>query len=200
MSESTVDEASEPAGLEQAVARRVRVLRTSLGLTAAQLATRAGISPAMVSRIESGSISSSLTTIQRLANALEVPVASLFRGAEARHSAIVVRAGEGAPVFRSGNAVGHRYQSLGSLISSSGTSLEPLLVEFSADATELPVYEHAGVEFLLMVEGAMEYRHGDRRWVLEAGDSVLADAELPHGPLRVITSPVRYLLVNTVGV
>lgn len=200
MSEPMSEDAAEPAGLEQAVARRVRVLRTSLGLTASQLAARAGISPAMVSRIESASISSSLTTIQRLATALDVPVASLFRGAEARHSAIVVRAGEGAPVLRSGNALGHGYKSLGSLISSSGPSLEPLLVEVSVDATDFPIYEHAGVEFLLMVEGSMEYRHGDRRWILEPGDSVLADAELPHGPIRAVTSPVRYLLVNTVGV
>ena len=187
-------------GLEHAVARRVRVLRTARGLSAAQLAASAGISPAMVSRIESASISSSLTTIQRLATALEVPVASLFRGAEARPSAIVVRDGQGAPVVRSGTARGHTYRSLGSILSASGPSLEPLMVEFSADATELPIYEHAGVEFLLMLDGALEYQHGDRRWVLRAGDSVLLDAEAPHGPVRVIETPVRYLLVNPAGI
>lgn len=187
-------------GLEHAVARRVRVLRTARGLSAAQLAAAAGISPAMVSRIESASISSSLTTIQRLAAALEVPVASLFRGAEARPSAIVVRDGQGAPVVRSGTARGHAYRSLGSILSASGPSLEPLMVEFSADATELPIYEHAGVEFLLMLDGALEYQHGDRRWELRAGDSVLLDAEAPHGPTRVIEPPVRYLLVNPSGI
>lgn len=187
-------------GLEHAVARRVRVLRTARGLSAAQLAASAGISPAMVSRIESASISSSLTTIQRLATALEVPVASLFRGAEARPSAIVVRDGQGAPVVRSGTARGHTYRSLGSILSASGPSLEPLMVEFSADATELPIYEHAGVEFLLMLDGALEYQHGDRRWELRAGDSVLLDAEAPHGPTRVIEPPVRYLLVNPEGI
>lgn len=189
----------EDARLEKIVGHRVRQYRIAAGLTAAELAVRAGLSPAMISRIESASISSSLTTIHRLATALEVPVASLFRGVDAPHSAIVVRAGRGAPVARAGSSDGHLYWALGSLLSTVGPSIEPVMVELNAAAESFPLYEHAGIEFLYMVAGSMEFVHGDERHVLEPGDSVLLDAEAPHGPVRVIDAPARFLSVNPTG-
>ncbi|GLJ60864.1 MULTISPECIES: helix-turn-helix domain-containing protein [Microbacterium] len=185
--------------LERTVGNRVRHHRLAAGLTASDLAARSGLSPAMISRIESATTSASLTTIHRLARALEVPVASLFRGADAPRAAIVVKAGGGTESVRAGSRQGHRYASLGNLLSTSGPSLEPVIVTLNAEAAEFPLYEHAGIEFLYMLEGAVLFRHGDDEHVLEAGDSILLDAETPHGPTAVIAGPARFLSVNPAG-
>lgn len=185
--------------LEKTVGNRVRHYRAAAGLTASDLAARAGLSPAMISRIESASTSASLTTIHRLARALDVPVASLFRGADAPRAAVVVKAGQGAESVRPGSRQGHRYASLGSLLSASGPSLEPVIVTLNGESDEFPLYEHAGVEFLYMLEGSMLLVHGDDEHVLEAGDSILLDAETPHGPTAVLRAPARFLSVNPVG-
>ncbi|MFI8595344.1 helix-turn-helix domain-containing protein [Microbacterium sp. NPDC078428] len=48
--------------------------RAELGISAADLAARTGLSKGMISRIESATTSCSLTTLQRLAEGLPVPV------------------------------------------------------------------------------------------------------------------------------
>ena len=46
-----------------------------------------------------------------------------------------------------------------------------------------------------MLEGEVEYRHGDRLFVLQPGDSLLFDADAQHGPETLIRLPARYLSV-----
>jgi quercetin dioxygenase-like cupin family protein len=154
----------------------------------------------MISRVESGTTSSSLTTVQRIAQALGVPIASLFRGVDAPRAAVVVKAGQGARSVRAGSRQGHSYESLGNLLPTSGPSLEPVIVELNGDAAEFPLYEHGGVEFLYILSGAIRFVHGDEEHVLSAGDSILLDAENPHGPVEVLTAPARFLSVNPTGV
>ena len=50
---------------------------------------------------------------------------------------------------------------------------------------------------LYVLEGEMRYRHGDRLYLLEAGDTLLFDSDAPHGPEDLITLPIRYLSVIT---
>ena len=67
------------AAAAQRIARRVKEVRTRLGLTASALAARSGIQRPNISRIESGRHMPSLDTLERLAEALGVPVAELVR-------------------------------------------------------------------------------------------------------------------------
>ena len=65
--------------LEVAIGRQVRVFRRRQEVTVAELATTTGLSIGMLSKIENGNTSPSLTTLQTLANALSVPLTSFFR-------------------------------------------------------------------------------------------------------------------------
>ena len=56
--------------LEQAIGREVRTLRKALGLTVSDIAGATGLSVGMLSKIENGNTSPSLTTLQALARAL----------------------------------------------------------------------------------------------------------------------------------
>ena len=51
-------------------------------LTVGELSVRAGISKTMLSKIENSLTSSSLSTLSRLAVALDEPITVLFRGAD----------------------------------------------------------------------------------------------------------------------
>ena len=68
--------------LEALVGAQIRALRTALGMTLSDLAAAAGLSPGMLSKVETGQTSPSLATLTSLANALQVPVTSFFRGYE----------------------------------------------------------------------------------------------------------------------
>jgi len=64
--------------LERALGAEIRMLRRERDLSVADLASAADISTGMLSKIENGVISPSLSTIQAVAAALHVPFTSLF--------------------------------------------------------------------------------------------------------------------------
>ena len=65
--------------LEVAIGREVRAYRKQKGITVAELSMQTDLSIGMLSKIENGNTSPSLTTLQTLANALSVPLSSFFR-------------------------------------------------------------------------------------------------------------------------
>jgi hypothetical protein len=45
-----------------------------------------------------------------------------------------------------------------------------------------------------MLEGEVDYRHGDQVYPLKPGDSLFFDADAPHGPEVLVKLPARYLV------
>jgi transcriptional regulator with XRE-family HTH domain len=84
--------------LEIAIGREVRAFRKKLGITVADLAAATNISLGMLSKIENGNTSPSLTTLQSLSRALGVPVTAFLRRFEQERNAVFVKAGEGVDV------------------------------------------------------------------------------------------------------
>jgi transcriptional regulator with XRE-family HTH domain len=182
--------------LEVAIGRELRALRRQQGLTVADLAQRAGLSGGMLSKIENGQASPSLTTLQSLAEALQVPLTAFFRSFEETRPAIHVKAGEGVETERTGTRAGHQYNLLGHIGSnSSGVIVEPYLITLTAASDVFPTFQHDGMEFLYMLDGAVDYRHGDRVFPLRPGDSLFFDADAPHGPEMLVALPARYLSI-----
>jgi DNA-binding XRE family transcriptional regulator len=185
----------EVAGkLEQVIATQLRHYRTSQGLSSAELAARTGLSKAMISKIETASTSCSLTTLQRLADGLKIPVTALFRGADTDRDATFTKSGQGSLTVRSGTQHGHEYRVLGTLKGRTD-ALEPTLVTLTDASDVFPLFQHPGTEFIYMLAGRMVYGHGQYEYTMEAGDSLLLDGEGPHGPLELQELPIRFLAV-----
>jgi quercetin dioxygenase-like cupin family protein len=73
--------------------------------------------------------------------------------------------------------------------------MEPFLITLTGESDAYPIFQHEGVEFIHMIEGSVVYRHGERSYELNPGDSLFFDAEAPHGPLEMRRLPCRYLSV-----
>lgn len=190
------DAAGQVAGrLEQVIAAQVRHYRTSAGLSSAELAARTGLSKAMISRVETATTSCSLTTLQRLADGLKVPVTALFRGADTDRDATFTKSGQGSLTVRSGTQHGHEYRVLGTLKGRTD-AIEPTLVTLTDASDVFPLFQHPGTEFIYMLAGKMVYGHGSYEYAMEPGDSLLLDGEGPHGPLELLDLPIRFLAVS----
>jgi DNA-binding XRE family transcriptional regulator/quercetin dioxygenase-like cupin family protein len=195
MADMTEHAREEVAGkLEQVIAAQLRRYRTSHGLSSAELAARTGLSKAMISKIETASTSCSLTTLQRLADGLKIPVTALFRGADTDRDATFTKNGQGSLTVRSGTQHGHEYRVLGTLKGRTD-ALEPTLVTLTDAADVFPLFQHPGTEFIYMLAGKMVYGHGQYEYTMEPGDSLLLDGEGPHGPLELQELPIRFLAV-----
>lgn len=182
--------------LEVAIGREVRELRKQLGITVADLGEATGLSTGMLSKIENGLTSPSLTTLQSLAHALGVSLSRFFRRFEEARDAVHVRAGEGVETERRGSRAGHQYQLLGYLgANGSGVTVEPYMITLTKDSDVFPTFQHEGLEYLYMLEGEVLYRHGDATYTMRPGDSLFFDADAPHGPERLVALPARYLSI-----
>lgn len=180
--------------LESALGQVVREFRKRAGLGISEIAQRARLSPGMVSKIENGAISPSLASIRALSRALQVPVTSLFREFDEVTDATFVRAGEGMLVNRSGLGIDHEYRVLGQT-SAKGIAVEPCLMSYTNSSEVLPFLHRTGTQFIYVLEGQLRYRHGNRTYLMSKGDSLLFQADVPHGPERLIRTPVRYITV-----
>ncbi|MFV2032808.1 MAG: helix-turn-helix domain-containing protein [Gammaproteobacteria bacterium] len=195
--DENIDQALEIEGasvkaLEVAIGRQVRTFRKRLNLTVANVAKQAQLSSGMLSKIENGLTSPSLATLNALANALHVPVTSLFRGYEEQRDVTFIKSGEGLPIERRGSGAGHQYQLLGHTIGKPYT-IEPYVITISDKSEVFPVFQHAGMELIYMLEGKVTYRHANKTYTLEPGDTLFFDAESSHGPDEILKLPCRYL-------
>ena len=186
---------AEGAGtLEQRIGREVRTLRSRLGLTGSELARASNISTGMLSKIETGQISASLATIESVASALNVSLASIFAGTEVRRDCSYVKAGRGVQIDRRGTKAGHRYELVGHSVAGP-IQIEPYLITLTKDAEPYTSFQHAGAEIIYMLSGRVTYRHGDQVYDLAPGDTLFFDSIARHGPESLTALPATYLSI-----
>lgn len=182
--------------LEVAIGREVRAYRKKQNITVAELSNMTELSIGMLSKIENGNTSPSLTTLQTLARALSVPLTAFFKEYEERREAVHTKAGQGVEIERAGTRAGHQYNLLGHIGSnSSGVMVEPYLIELNSESDTFKTFQHEGIEMIYMLEGEVGYRHGNQTYHLTPGDTLFFDADAPHGPDQLIRFPIRYLSI-----
>jgi len=181
--------------LEEAVGTAIRELRLRHALTIAQVAEKAGISRGMLSKIENGQTSAGMDTLSRIARALGVSMSMLFSKYDATTtSAQHIKKGAGMEVVRRGTKSGHTYQLL-AYDQGPIKAFEPFLITIEDDSERYPTFEHPGNEFLYMLEGQIEYRVGQETYLLEPGDALSFQGNVPHGPEQLIACPIKFLSV-----
>lgn len=182
--------------IEKYVGAEIRKYRRRADMTVLALAQSAGVSQGMMSKIENGQTSASVSTLTAIANALGMPVSALFAKLEQSRDVSYVPAGQGLQIDRRGTKAGHMYELLGHGVRSP-TGVEPYLITLTENSEPYGDFQHEGVEYIYMLEGEVVYRHGEHRFGLHPGDSLFFDAIAPHGPIELVRLPARYLTVIT---
>lgn len=180
--------------LERALGNQIRILRRQHDLSVSDLAGAAGISNGMLSKIENGAISASLSTLQSISKVLQAPLSALFASFEDRQDCSYVPNGQGLTIDRRGTKVGHVYQLLGHALRGD-VAVEPYLITLRENAEPHTSFSHSGVEFIYMLQGEVNYRHGSETYALKQGDALLFDSSALHGPESLVGADTRYLSV-----
>lgn len=172
------------------VGERIRELREGRGYSLRELAELSGLSINAISRIERGENSPTVASLHQLANALAVPIADFFTVAASQVSVYVKRDRRPAT-----DAHGVRMESLGSGLPDQ--RMEPFMLTLApgTESTLEPV-THTGEEFILVLEGELEYQVGDQMYWLEQGDSLIFQALQPHRCRNNSNRPVTIVLVT----
>ena len=172
------------------VGRRLRELRAARGLSMRALAEKSGLNVNTLSLIENRRTSPSVSTLQQLAQTLQVSISAFFETDQGNKQAVHQKAGA-----RPRAAFTHGFmENLGAGMSSFGA--EPLIVTLAskADSGKTPIV-HTGREFVYCLEGRIAYNVDTETYLLEPGDSLLFEAYLPHHWKNLEVTSSRILLV-----
>jgi transcriptional regulator with XRE-family HTH domain len=162
------------------IGARVKALRESEGLSLRDLAERSGVSAPMLSQVERGETSPTLTVAARIAAGLELRLSQLLRLDETG-AVTIVRASQRQ---RGGNKRGgHSFEVLtssqpGQRAELSRHTLAPGGATGAPD--DPPMHEPGSRETALVERGSVVLVCDGQRYVLDKGDCVTFDADLPH--------------------
>ena len=177
------------------IGRKLRQLRIRKSLSLAELAAHTGLSPALLSKLETGKMVPTIPTLTRVALVFGVGLEHFFSGD--RSVCEIVRRSDRIrmPVESSEPADTVRFESLD--YPAKEKLLDSYLAVFEAgDAgAELPEHEHEGVEFLYVLKGALALTHDGVEHELRSGDSAYFKARLPHSYKRLGKSACEAVVV-----
>ena len=188
-----------PPGLGSFVGSALKRHRQTQRLTIQDVASLADISRGMLSRIENGQAMPSLDTLARVCQAIGLSLSALFKDHDtpegiARH----VPQGQGMEVVRRGTKRGHSYELL-SYDQGPKKLFEPFLITLDDQSEVFPRFQHAGMEFIYMLKGQLDYRHGNQVYSLKPGDALTFQGDIPHGPERLVRVPIQFLAIIHYG-
>ena len=155
----------------EVLAARLAEERSARGLTLDAVARRSGLSRSYLSRVERGERQPSLSSLLRLASALDTTVSGLLGGPE--DGAEVVFGPVVGTIVNDGVLVTPMSHLKGGLI-------ETFLVEVPAADRPRDLVRHAGEESLYVVSGAVELQVGDDVYAVAEGTVAHFSAERPH--------------------
>jgi transcriptional regulator with XRE-family HTH domain len=172
------------------VGGRLRQLRSERGKSMRALARASGLSTNALSMIERGRTSPSVSTLYKLADALEVPITAFFR-LEPERMDVVFRKKADRRKMKILNGV---WEGLGGEAFTGKT--EAFVLSLDSEASSGPYgMLHTGSEFVLCLEGKLEYEVEDQQYVLEAGDSLIFAAQLQHRWRNICNGITRVVIV-----
>jgi XRE family transcriptional regulator, regulator of sulfur utilization len=174
--DSRVEKQTAPA----VIGARVRALREASALSLRDLAERSGVSAPMLSQVERGGTSPTLTVAARIATGLDLRLSQLLRLDE-DGAVTIVRANERAG---GGNRKrGHSFEVMTAAQPGQRSELSrhTLAAGGSTGAPDDPPMHEPGSRETALVElGAIALVCDGQRYELVEGDCVTFDADLPH--------------------
>lgn len=193
------DNNTKKFGVDQFIGMKVKKARLREGLKITDVARMSGISQGMISKIENAQVATTLDTLQRLCDAIGLPISKLFNDFDQRDgSAQYIPAGKGIEVVGRGTDKGHTYHLL-NYKRGATRSFEPFLITMDDLSEVFPTFSHSGEEFIYLLQGSLIYRHGNHVYDMGPGDSLVFDADVPHGPEQLLEVPIKLLSFISYG-
>ena len=164
------------------IGEKVRSLRIEKEMSLEDVSQKTGLSVSTISGIEDHTISPPLGNIVTLAKVFNVTVGEFF-GDSADSPFCIVRSDNRKTVSRfssiDGKSAGYTYESLGH--QKQNRQMEPFFVTLTpAEVFQVEPNQHDGEEIIFVLEGQVEVRLADHKDILNPGDSIYYDSNLPH--------------------
>ena len=157
-----------------------------------EVAGSAGISKGLLSRIENGRTVPSLPVLLALIQALKVPMDTFFEGIDVASPAPYVHRKAFEYASTENEAAGLHQHILSQNVLN--VALEASILTLPPGSPREPATTE-GYEFKYVLKGEVEYRLGDDTVLLQTGDSLFFNGQIPHAPVNRSTEPASLLVI-----
>ncbi|MCC6146438.1 MAG: cupin domain-containing protein [Anaerolineaceae bacterium] len=182
---------NEPAA-QASVGDRIRSLRHQRGYSLRILAERSGLNINTLSLIEKEKSSPSVSTLQRLAGALSVPIIAFFESPTEKKPISFLPVSQQKTTDINGTSLINLNKEL------SEEEFQPFLITLQPGAGSGPApIVHTGIEFVYCLKGSVLYTVENETYQLEVGDSLIFEAHLQHSWENAHDGLTQLLLVMT---
>lgn len=184
-----------PSTSAETLPEALRRRRRDHGLSLRELAARSSLSPSFLSQLERGLADPSVSSLRRLAQALDAGVHELLgeQAASRFPESVVVRRDE-RPRLRMPHA-GAEYELL---TPSSERALGASLVTLEpSEGSIMPARTGVTEEFVLVLEGLLNLQYGTHEITLSPGDTAYLDSTVPQRLAPAGSKPASFLAVVT---
>lgn len=168
---------AEEAVSSERLGERVRTMRRGAGLTLDELAERAGVSRAMLSKVERGEKNPTLVVAARISEGLGVTLTQLIE--TEKRGSVVVLPRAGRRVMRDPET-GFERQAISPNPGGRGVELVYNVVPEGSTSGEFPPHRKGVEEHVVVERGRLRAVLGGEEHVLETGDAVYFEADVPH--------------------
>jgi quercetin dioxygenase-like cupin family protein/DNA-binding XRE family transcriptional regulator len=175
------------------IADRLKGLREVLELSVEEIAHTCGLTADKYLELESGTVDISVSILHRISSAYGIELTTLMFGDEPKMSAYyVTRKGKGVSVERT---KAYKYQSLAAGFTR--RNADPFMVTVYPKPDDEPVYQnsHDGQEYNYVINGRLLIQINGKDIILEEGDSVYFNSQLPHGMKALDGKTVQFLAI-----
>ena len=178
---SQVDpETTERFIAEKHIGERIKRLRLKKSMGLVELGKHTGLSASFLSQLETGRVVPTLRNLARIAMVFSKDLSyffesepqSMFRVHRRKERVRLPQTGVEHPTYF--------FESLGYMVPD--RHMDPYYAQFVPleKGQEPRAHMHPGYEFLYVLEGSLDLRHGEQHTTLESGDAVYFDASTPH--------------------
>lgn len=171
---------------------RIRGLRKKRGISGSELARRSGVSKSLISQIENDRANPSVDTIRAVAFALGVPVFVLFLNGNLTQDGLVRKAARIALHVPDSDAEREL------LTPSPSRKMVSVLGRLApGKASSKSPVTHDGEEWILVLCGKVKVFLAENVYLLDEGDAIYFDPQLPHRLVNVGDVTAEFLSVGT---
>ncbi len=175
---------------------RLRSLRTARGIRQKEVAQKGGLTPSLVSQIESDKLTPSLHTLGRLARALAVPVGAFFEQ-EPNGRVHVGRKKDYAMVSFDGSSERWEILAAGLFRGKVRAVVSTLARRGKSVPPERVLIEPGQMKLMYVLRGRVALLYNGERHLMDSGDSAYLDGGIPHTWENVGAGEARTLWVIT---
>jgi transcriptional regulator with XRE-family HTH domain len=175
------------------VGKRARNRRKALGISVKELAQHTGLSSALLSRIENGFISPSISTLKLMSDNLGVDIGYFFEVDD--QTGYTISIAKKRHVIKSERGV---------LIEPLAEGMENTFMDVAIvtkkgkESEDVVAVRHSGQEFLYVLEGMLELTLGKEKFVLNEADAAYFLCEIPHVGRNLSKKALRTLHVHLI--